>query len=243
MVTGDAGRLSEDLDFTNAGLPDDPEGLFHECFPQDQHGLHLGVRDPYRTGGRNWACHVSYRHEWDEAEFRPGISYREEPFLPAKRWTPVEQPYFSSLPFAAPQIPSRQVEEAVAEELRAIQQRATERDLYDAVRYGRKGFDQSLVRRLAVGKLWNDREAFDPDRILHTLAVGRREWPDLERSIGRARRKDWNREVRAAAKRFSFLTDLTPFEKLLMADARRHSLRGAPEREISRTRSARRLDR
>jgi predicted nucleotidyltransferase component of viral defense system len=32
MVTGDAGRLSEDLDFTNAGLPEDPQSLLDSAF-------------------------------------------------------------------------------------------------------------------------------------------------------------------------------------------------------------------
>ncbi len=236
MVTGDAGRLSEDLDFTNAGLPEEPEPLLRECFSVEHHGLWFSVLEPYRTARRNWACRVGYRHAWDEGEFRLEISYRETLFLPPRRWTPVPQPYFAALPFPPPEIPSLRVEESLAEKLRAIQQRATERDLYDATRYGRKGFDPELVRLLAVGKLWNDREAFDPDRILRTLTQGRREWPDLERLIGRARRRDWNREVADVAQRFEFLRDLTPFERALVADARRHSLRPELERHLERYR-------
>jgi len=126
------------------------------------------------------------------------------------------------------------VEESLAEKLRAIQQRATERDLYDAIRYGRKGFDEGLVRLLAVGKLWNDRERFEPDRVLRTLSEGRREWPDLERLIGRTRRRDWNRESAEAAQRFAFLRTLTEFEVSLAADARRHALRSEFERHLER---------
>ena len=236
MVTGDAGRLSEDLDFTNAGLPEDPEPLFRRGFEAEHHGVRFSVIAPYRTARRNWACRVGYRHPWDEGEFRLEISYREGLFLPPRRWLPVPQPYFSALPFPPPEIPSLRIEESHAEKLRAIQQRATERDLYDATRYGRKGFDQDLVRLLAVGKLWNDRERFDPERILRTLSEGRREWPDLERLIGRSRRKDWNREVAEAARRFAFLAELTPFERELVDDARRHSLRTEFERHLVRYR-------
>ncbi|HTT26296.1 MAG TPA: nucleotidyl transferase AbiEii/AbiGii toxin family protein [Thermoplasmata archaeon] len=224
MVTGDAGRLSEDLDFTNATLPEDPEAILRKGFAEPHHGVRFEVRAPYRTARRNWACRIGYTHAWDEGEFRLEISYREPTFLPARRWTPVPQQYFSALPFPPPEIPSLRLEEAAAEKLRAIQQRATERDLYDAARYGRKGFDADLVRFLAVAKLWNDREAFDPDRILRTLADGRREWPDLERLIGRARRRDWNREAAEAARRFEFLRSLTPFELALREDARSHRL-------------------
>jgi len=225
MVTGDVGRLSEDLDFTNRDLPDDPETILTEAFAPEHFGVEFRVLDPYRTARRNWACRVRYRHEWDEGQFRLEISYREVPFLPPGRWPPLPQPYFSALPFVPPEIPSLRVEEALAEKLRAIQQRATERDLYDAIRYAHKGFDEGLVRLLAVAKLWNEREAFDPARVLATLAEGRRDWPDLDRLIGRTRRRDWNREAGEASRRFAFLLALTPFERALVADGRRHALR------------------
>jgi predicted nucleotidyltransferase component of viral defense system len=224
MVTGDVGRISEDLDFTNAGLPEDPRAEFDTAFALPYHGVEFRVVDPYRTARRNWACAVRYRHEWDEGQFRLEISYREAPLLSPRRWAPIPQPYFAALPFVPPEIPSLRVEEALAEKLRAIQQRATERDLYDAIRYANKGFDASLVRLLAVAKLWGEREAFDPDRILTTLAQGRKEWPDLDRLIGRARRRSWNREAAAAAERFGFLRELTPFERSLIEDVRRHAL-------------------
>jgi predicted nucleotidyltransferase component of viral defense system len=233
MVTGDAGRLSEDLDFTNAGLPEDPEEILRAAFEPEHHGVAFSVLRPYRTERRNWACTVGYRHAWDRGEFRLEISYRESPFLPARRWPPLAQPYFSALPFRAPEVPCLRVEESLAEKLRAIQQRATERDLYDATRYARRGFDEPLVRLLAVGKLWNDREPFDPEEILRKLSAGRREWPDLERLIGRTRRRDWNRDVADAARRFGFLRDLTPFERELLADVRRHALRSSLEDRLA----------
>jgi predicted nucleotidyltransferase component of viral defense system len=232
MVTGDAGRLSEDLDFTSLGLPEEPEALLRSAFAPEHHGVQFSILEPYRTARRNWACRVGYRHGWDAGEFRLEISYRERPFLSPRVWEPLSQPYFAALPFPPPAIPCLRVEESLAEKLRAIQQRATERDLYDATRYARKGFDGALVRLLAVGKLWNDREGFDPELILRRLSEGRREWPDLERLIGRSRRRDWNREAAAAGRRFDFLRELTPFEQELIADARRHALRSELERQL-----------
>ena len=225
MVTGDAGRLSEDLDFTNNGLPEDPQSLLERAFSAPHYGVRFQVAEPYRTAARNWACGVEYSHEWDEGRFRFEVSYRESTFLPPAHWQPLPQLYYAALPFALPLIPSLRLEEAIAEKLRAIQQRATERDLYDAARYGQKGFDQVLVRLLAAAKLWNDHEALDADRILRTLSEGRKEWPDLERLIGRARRQNWNRLSADAARRFAFLRDLTPLERDLGLDARRHLLR------------------
>lgn len=233
MVTGDVGRLSEDLDFTNAGLPEDPEALFRGAFAEPHYGVQFEVAEPYRTARRNWASKVRYAHEWDEGEFRLEISYREASFLPARAWVPREQPYFGALPFPPPTIRSLRLEEGLAEKLRGIQQRATERDLYDATRYGRRGFDTGLVRLLAVGKLWNDREPFDADAILRRLADGRKDWPDLRRLIGPSRRRDWNREAAEAAERFQFLRRLTPFEQSLIADARRHALRRPLEEHLA----------
>jgi predicted nucleotidyltransferase component of viral defense system len=232
MVTGDAGRLSEDLDFTNTGLPEDPRALLDDAFAAPDFGVQFRVVEPYRTAARNWACGIEYTHEWDEGRFRFEISYRETPFLPPRRWRPIHQLYFSDLPFPVPEVPSLRLEEAIAEKLRAIQQRSTERDLYDAARYGQKGFDQDLVRLLAVGKLWNDRQALNPEEILRVLANGRKEWPDLERLIGRTRRQNWNRLTAEAARRFSFLQHLTPLEHELILDARRHQLRAKLERAL-----------
>ncbi len=232
MVTGDAGRLSEDLDFTNASLPEDPEAALRAGLAGEHRGVRFEVVEPYQTARRNWASRIAYAHAWDEGEFRLEISYREPTFLPARRWAPLPQPYFAALPFTPPVVPCLRIEESLAEKLRAIQERATERDLYDAARYGRKGFDEPLVRLLAVAKLWNDREPFDPERVLRTLSEGRREWPDLERLIGRARRRDWNRDVAESARRFDFLRSLTDFEHRLIADVRRHALRAELEQRL-----------
>jgi predicted nucleotidyltransferase component of viral defense system len=225
MVTGDSDRLSEDLDFTNAGLPADPGSTLDSAFATPHHGVQFGVVEPYSTMQGNWACGVTYAHEWDEGQFRLEISYREHPFLSAPHWRPREQSYFASLPFTPPEIPCLALEEAIAEKLRAIQQRGTERDLYDAARYAAKGFNKDLVRLLAVGKLWNVREPLDPERILQALTEGRRDWPDLERLIGQARWKNWNRMASEAAQRFGFLRDLTDLERSLILDSRSHRLR------------------
>jgi predicted nucleotidyltransferase component of viral defense system len=232
MVTGDAGRLSEDLDFTNVGLPTDPEPRFRDAFRDPFFGVRFEVVEPYRTAQRNWACQVAYSHDWDEGRFRLEVSFREAPFLPAPRWRPLPQIYFDRLEFEPPEIPSLRREEAISEKIRAIQQRATERDLYDAIRYGQKGFDEKLVRLLATAKLWNDRERFDPDRVLRILGAGRRNWPELERLIGRARQQNWNRLAAAAGKRFDFLRELTAFERSLLEDARRHALRADLEASL-----------
>ncbi|HLF06266.1 MAG TPA: nucleotidyl transferase AbiEii/AbiGii toxin family protein [Thermoplasmata archaeon] len=224
MLLGSAGRLSEDLDFTANGLRKDPEVPVSRAFGEEANGVRFRIEDPYRTSRGNWACSVKYSHHWDEGQFQLEISYRERPSLPVESRAPIPQAYFEKLEFTPPPVPCLRVEEALAEKLRAAQQRATERDLFDLTQYAKMKFDERLVRRLAVAKLWNVRERFDPERIVDTLEKGRKGWPDLERLIAMSRRKDWNGECRVAARRFKFLLVLDEFERRLIADHRRHRL-------------------
>lgn len=224
MVLGNQGRFSEDLDFTNNGLVGDLTATFGRAFAGEHHGVRFAVVEPYETDPGNWACTVAYEHAWDQGSFELQVSSRERAFLPAARMRPVAQIYFGALPFAPPEVPCLQLPEALAEKLRAVHQRSTERDLYDVIQYSQKGFDPELVRLLAVAKLWNDRQPFEPDKVLGTLERGRRDWPDLRNLLGRRDRTDWSAECRKAAVRFAFLRDLTGFEDRLVQDHRRHEL-------------------
>jgi predicted nucleotidyltransferase component of viral defense system len=232
MVTGDSGRLSEDLDFTNVGLAPDPTGVLEAAFAQGGVGVEFRVKDPYRTAPGNWACAVEYAHDWDKGRFLLEIRYRDAPFLPTVPTTPLPRRWFRLLPFAPPAVPCLRLEEAMAEKVRAVQQRATERDLYDLMLYARKGFDPALVRLLATAKLWSDHEPFRPSEVLAALAKGRKAWTELDRLVGRTRRRDWNRELADTAGRYGFLSALTPFEVDLAEDARRHRREGDLRRRL-----------
>ncbi|MFA5860672.1 MAG: nucleotidyl transferase AbiEii/AbiGii toxin family protein [Candidatus Thermoplasmatota archaeon] len=224
MVLGNNGRFSEDLDFTALdGFPDDPRKLFADAFKAPRHGVQFELRSPGFTQN-NFRATVAYKHEWDEGTFTLEVSYRERPFLPVEERALLEQLYFKDLPFKPTTIPCLQLPEALAEKLRATQQRASERDVYDIIEYARKGFKPDLVRLLAVGKLWNAHEAFDPDKLLQRLGEPRKDWPDLRRLLGKKDKTDWNAEAKKAATRFEFLRALTTLEKDVIADARRHNV-------------------
>lgn len=225
MLLGNDGRFSEDLDFTDHGLDDNPEALLHAAFEDPHHGVTFEIVDPYATSQGNWACSVAYEHAWAQGRFKLEISSRERAFLEPVVKDPVHQIYFDALPYEPPKVPCMRREEAIAEKLRAVHQRSTERDLYDVIQYAQKGFETSLVRLLAVGKLWNDRQAFDPDQVLGTLEDGRRDWPDLRNLLGADDQDDWNARCQEAAKRFRFLQDLTTFEQRLIRDHRRRTLK------------------
>jgi predicted nucleotidyltransferase component of viral defense system len=233
MLLGKDGRFSEDLDFTAAGITSAPRRAFEAAFKKPHHGVHFELMAPTFTE-HNWRSTVAYKHAWDEGTFTLEISQRETPFLPLEERTPLDQSYFQELPFKPPTVPCLRMPEALAEKLRATQQRASERDVYDLTRYATRTFPQPLVRLLAVAKLWSAHEAFDPDKLLARLTDGRKDWPDLRELLGRKDRTDWNEEAKKAAVRFAFLRDLTPFEQRVIADHRRHTLEKELRAELAR---------
>lgn len=181
---------------------------------------------------------MAYKHAWDAGTFTLEISRREKPLLPLEERAPLDQTYFQALPFRPPVVPCLRLPEALAEKLRATQQRGSERDVYDLTRYATRTIPQPLVRLLAVAKLWSAHDAFDPEKTLARLTVERRDWPGLRNLLGRRAGMDWNDEARKAAARFAFLRDLTPFERRVIADHRRHALEESLRAEIARLATA-----
>ncbi len=234
MILGQDGRFSEDLDFTAAGIPDDPGPVFDAAFQQPHHGVKFELVKPSVTEN-NWRSTVSFKHAWDEGSFTLEVSYREQPFLPVENRAPLDQIYFRELPFTPPVIPCLQMPEALAEKLRATQQRASERDIYDLTRYATKTIPQPLVRLLATAKLWSAHDAFDPENLLAKVSAERKDWPVLRNLVGRKDKTNWNDEARKAAARFAFLRDLTAFERNVIADHRRHLLEEDLRAEVLRS--------
>lgn len=223
MILGQQGRFSEDLDFTALRIARSPEALFRSAFQSAHHGVRFTLEGAYSTE-RGWATLVSYKHAWDEGQFKLEVSYREKPSLPVVERVPLDQLYVPDLPFTLPSIQCLQMAEALAEKLRATQQRATERDLYDVIQYSKTKFKPEVVRLVTTVKLWNDHEPFDAEQILATLSAGRKNWRGLLNLVGRKDQTDWNAESQKAAARFEFLRNPTAFERRLIADHRRHAL-------------------
>lgn len=231
MILGKDGRFSEDLDFTAAGIASDPQPVLAAAFKDPHHGVQFELAKPMFTEN-NWRSSVAYKHEWDEGTFTLEVSYREAPFLPLEKKPLLPQLYFDDLPFKPAAVPCLQLPEALAEKLRATQQRASERDVYDLTRYATKTIREDTVRLLAVAKLWSAHEPFDPERLLGRLSEERRDWPDLRHLLGRKDKTNWNYEAKKAVKRFAFLRNLTDFEKRVIADARRHAIEKELRSEI-----------
>jgi predicted nucleotidyltransferase component of viral defense system len=226
MFLGSHGRFSTDLDFTGVEEHDHEDviltmmGAFEEPF----HGIQFAVPEDgyYETqDGLSWGVNPTYAHEWNQAgsEIKLQISRREIPTLPIDRRHQLEQSYFRLLPFVPSDITCLALEEILAEKIRACYQRNKARDIYDLGVFAIRPLNQDLIRRLAVLKLWQARDTFDPERLMQKFEFGREfDWDDLRQLVRRTLIIDPERITADCARGFRFLTNLTEDERILAND-------------------------
>jgi predicted nucleotidyltransferase component of viral defense system len=223
-VFGSAGRFSEDLDFTLD--TDDPEDdvliAVVDVFNRDHYGITFTFDEYYKTDGdTSFGGEVGYRHAWNTAgRFRLQVSLRERPTLPAAPRPLKPQAYFSYLEFQPCEVRSLEVIEMIAEKLRAAFQRAKVRDLYDLHCFATTPFDGERLRRLAVLKLWQVQDPFEPDAFFERIRSGAYDWDDLHRLVRGSERLDAKEILRTVETRFALLRDLSELERRLISDAR-----------------------
>jgi hypothetical protein len=148
------------------------------------------------------------------------VSLREQPTLPVVARTMLPQGYFAQLEFEAPALRVLAPIEMLAEKVRASFQRAKVRDLYDLHRFAITPFDGELLRRLAVLKLWQVRDPFDPALFFARLRDGRYDWDDLQRLLRSSERPEPEEVIRSVETRFAGLRSLSALEAEVIADAR-----------------------
>lgn len=223
-VFGSAGRFSEDLDFTldTEGPEDDVLIELVGVFNREHHGITFTFDEYYKTDGdTSFGGEVRYRHAWNAAgHFRLQVSLRERPTLAVAARPLKPQAYFNCLEFAPFEVRSLDVIEMIAEKVRAAFQRAKVRDLYDLHRFATTPFDGELLRRLAVLKLWQVQDPFDPDAFLERIRSSEYDWDDLHRLMRASERLDAKEILRTVETRFAPLRDLSELERALTADSR-----------------------
>lgn len=224
IVFGSSGRFSEDLDFSFASeLPeDDVLTRVVEIFNRVHYDIAFTFDEYYKTDDdTSFGGDVFYRHDWnDRGHFRLQISLRERPTLPVVPRAMQQQGYFSYLEYAPFAIRTLAIIEMVAEKVRASYQRAKVRDLYDLYRFASTIFDGELLRRLAVLKLWQVRDPFEPEVFFVRIRSGRYDWDDLHRLVRAGERFEPEAIIKAIEARFAFLANLTELERELIADAK-----------------------
>jgi predicted nucleotidyltransferase component of viral defense system len=100
-------------------------------------------------------------------------------WLPAEVLAPLPLPIHARYGFALPAVPTARVEEVIAEKLARFRRASLARDLYDLAWLSSRPFDELLVRRLTVLKVWCDvvddglgTRPFDPEDILRIREHG-----------------------------------------------------------------------
>ena len=166
LIFGSAERFSEDLDFTlDTDRPDDDVLTdLVDVFNQEHYGISFFSEEYYKTDdGTSFGGDVLYRHAWNDAgRFRLQVSLRERPTLAVVEKAMQHQAYFNYIELQLFDVRAMETIEMLAEKVRAAFQRVKVRDLYDLHRFAATPFDGELLRQLAVLKLWQARDPFDP---------------------------------------------------------------------------------
>ena len=207
---GTYGRFSTDLDFA---APDEAKVLAvcEAIDGADVSGFRFRLHSP-SDDGRHWEMAVTHP-ELGTPRLAASIEFAKRPlYLPPERRGFVDLPVHRAYPFRLPTLPIIAEEEACAEKLARYRRTALGRDVYDLAQFAKQTFDETLVRRLWVLKVWGDvvddrrgDKPLDPAQVL-TL---KRERDFQADSIGILTQPidlpGWERTVR---QRFAFLADL-----------------------------------
>jgi predicted nucleotidyltransferase component of viral defense system len=224
LIFGSAGRFSEDLDFTlDTDLSgDDVLMEIVDVFNREHHGITFTFAEYYKTEDEtSFGGEVLYRHAWNDAgRFRLQVSLRERPTLPVVAKVMPHQAYFNHLEFELFDVRALETIEMIAEKVRAAFQRVKVRDLYDLQRFATTPFDGELLRRLAVLKLWQARDPFDPGAFFERLRGSNYDWADIERLVRASERIEPAEIISTVESRFDVLRQLTELERRLIADAK-----------------------
>lgn len=149
---GNAGRFSTDLDFAGTDQPV-AELLIETLDGASIAGFSLRIEALNEF--RRSILHISTPFGEPEIPARIDCSTKA-PWLPAEQLAPITLP-IHRYNITLPTIPVMRSEEVLAEKLARYRRASLARDLYDLAWYARGGpLNESLIRRLAVLKVWYD---------------------------------------------------------------------------------------
>ena len=217
---GTAGRFSTDLDFavSEQGLA---ELVFEHLHGKSVDGFTFTV-EPVVPARRARRARLLFTSALGSPTIpaRIDVAY-ELPWLPAERIEPVAMPIHRAYAIPLRATAVIRTEELLAEKLARYRRDSLARDLYDLAWFSARTFDEALVRRLTVLKIWRDinvtglgKAPFDPEEILRPRA--RKEFQ--EEAIGFLTSpvdiEGWIESVR---RRYAFLRAVDDVERGLLA--------------------------
>jgi hypothetical protein len=215
-----------DLDFTAVHIT--PKSLREKFAALLNHreyfGISFEVKEEYSRGKEaSYGSILQYSHDWNSgAKFKVETSFREKPTLPLAERPIVRELYFRYCEIEPFMITCLQLEEVLAEKIRAAFQRLRARDLYDLYLLSKKPYDKGSVRALAVVKCWNARDPFDPNLLFQKIENERYDWFDLE-SLVRTKSLPSEKDViRSVLKSYSYLENLNGVLTGIVEDSKSH---------------------
>lgn len=170
---GNEGRFSTDLDFAVAehGLAD---LVFEHLDGAAVDGFIFRVEQT--VPARRALLHIESPFGSPTIPGRIDVTH-ELPWLSPERRPPVPLPIHRAYDFTLAETPVIAIEELLSEKLARYRRDSLARDLYDLAWFSDRPFDEALVRRLTVLKVWRDinktglgRAPFSPDDILRARA-------------------------------------------------------------------------
>lgn len=171
---GNSGRFSTDLDF--AGMDDSSAALLIELVDDAQIGQFRFKVDEL-DGTQRMRLLITSPLGDTEVPARLDLGRRPLWLTPVPM-TVLPMPIHQRYGFDLPVVPSAQLEETIAEKLARFRRGSLARDLYDLAWAAGRPFDEALVRRLVVLKVWTDvvddrlgERPFDPADILRTRSA------------------------------------------------------------------------
>lgn len=213
LWAGNAGRFSTDLDF--AGLDDGAAELLLEAVDGAQIGPFGFTTEPIDGTLR---ARVMITSPFGSPDVPARLDLGRRPlWLAAQPAQPITLPIHGRYDFDVPAIPAARPEEVIAEKLARFRRASLARDLYDLAWFASRPFDEPLVRRLTVLKVWHDvvddglgSAPFETEQVLRRRAE-REFQPE---SIGYLTTPvDISGWVTAVVTRFAFLRDLDDLEQ------------------------------
>jgi predicted nucleotidyltransferase component of viral defense system len=151
-------------------------------------------------------------------------SFRRPILLPPQLMPLRVESWFKHLEFSPGAVPVLQLEEAMAEKIRAAFQRTNPRDIYDLHEYAKLVFNTDLVKSLAVLKCWEDRGLytgktnFDPAEFFDKFHTDNYAWSRLKDQIPAHALVEPKNLIASIRKRFGFLSELSDIEIELCND-------------------------
>ncbi len=214
---GNEGRFSTDLDFAVA------EAGLAELVFEHLDGATLGgftFRVEQNVPKRRARMHIESALGAPTIQARIDIAH-ELPWLEPERLQPVPLPIHRAYDFTLSETPVIAVEELLAEKLARYRRDSLARDLYDLAWFSGRAFNEALVRRLTILKVWRDinmtglgRAPFNPEEVLRARTRAHFIEEDIGFLTTPVEIDRWIADVR---RRYAFLRNVDEAEKQLLA--------------------------